>query len=987
MPKSMTSHFSQVSVLALLGSACLISPALAQATEGAAVDEVVVTGSRIQSTGYARPTPVTVVTAAQLTAAQPAGVAQALIEMPQFDNSTTPRTVANGPGGPPRGNFLNLRNLGANRSLILQDGVRVPPTTAEGQVSVDIIPELLVQRVDVVTGGVAAVYGSDAVAGVVNFILDKKFTGVRGEITGGVSDRNDMGSYRVGIAAGAGFLGDRGHVLLSASRDDAGGIAFLDRPYRQFNYDAVARYPAGTRLPDGSVAGALGSATNPYYILPNVVSATHTPGSNVQVGPPGAQGIAFTADDAATPYVRDNGQFGLLNAQIGGTGSVLGADRTLQTPSTTDQVFGRASFDVTDKIETFVELQAQRFVFKFAAGDNFGTVPIFAENPYIPASVRAAITAAPGNVPVNGWPTAAATCGRGFLPALCLGVQGTLPEVFGRPYQEQSNKAFLARTGVRVDLGGAWRLDATYVFGQSKLRASEWNGISNQALYASVDSVRDPASGNIVCRVTLTNPGLYPGCVPWNPFGVRAPSQQLTDWIRSFRGRKDSTYEILNVTNDLVANLTGELFSTWAGPIGFAVGAEYRTGLLKQTTNADPATPYSQVGIRGILSTAPPWIVANTGSARGSNDIWEFNGELEVPLAKDAPFARSLSVSGAGRYTHYSTSGGVESWKLGASWEPVEQIRFRVAKSRDIRAPTLYDLFAGPTSSVIPFTDIHCQCRSPTGLAQLGGGNPNLKPEIGKTLTIGAIVQPARQFTISVDYYKITLKDALAQFSVTQVNQDCEDSNGASPTCAFITRPGPFSDRSPSNVATSIFATRINAAVLSTSGFDIDATYTQSLDDIGLSGSLNFRLFANYTSYLKSQASLSSPIISNIGTTDSFHPRWKASLNITYQNDPWSVAMRVRYIGKLNTGPGTAVVPAIYADPQLPDIAYTDVTLTHKFRRVGGDFEAFLTVNNVFDQQPPLFITPSAPGLLYPTLLNVYDVAGRYYSGGLRFRF
>jgi len=958
----------------------------ASADQGA-VSEVVVTGSRIQSTGYARATPVTVVSAQQLTSAQPAGVAQALVEMPQFANSTTPRAVGSPAAAFAHGNYLNLRNLGSNRSLILQDGVRVPPTTADGQVSVDVIPELLVQRVDVVTGGVSAVYGSDAVAGVVNFILDKKFTGIRGEVTGSVSDRNDMGAYRVGVAGGAGFLQGRGHVLFSVSRDDAGGIALQDRPYSKFRYDAVALYPAGTRLPDGTIAGNLGTASNPYYLRPNVVSSTQTAGSNVQIGPPGVQGIAFTADDSATPYVRDNGQFALLNAQVGGTGSILGQDRTLQTPYRTDQVFGRASFDLTDRVETFIEAQAQKSVYRYGAGDNFGTVPIFAENPYIPASVRAAIIAAPGNVPVNGWPAAVGSCGRGFLPAACLGVQGTFPEDFGRPYQKEINKAFVTRAGLRADLGGSWHFDATYVFGQAELRFTEFNGISQQALYASVDAVRDPTTGAIVCRVALTNPGLYPGCVPWNPFGVRAPSQQLADWMHTFQGRQDSTYKILNVTNDLTANVTGELFHTWAGPIGVAIGGEYRTGLLKQTTNSDPTTLYSKTGIRGILATAPPWIRANTGTARGSNDIWEVNGEIEVPLARDMPLAHSLSVTAAGRYTHYSTSGGVETWKLGGSWAPIEQIRIRVAKSRDIRAPTLFDLYAGRTSTTAAFTDAHCQCRSPNGIAQLGGGNPDLVPEIGKTLTVGAVIQPISRFTLSVDYYKIKLTGALSLLSINQVNQDCEDSGGTSPVCAYITRPLPFSDRSPANVATAIFATRINAAFLTTSGLDFDASYAQPLDELGANGTLNFRLFANYTKELKTQASASSPIISNIGTTDSAQPKWKASLNITYINDPWSVALRIRYIGKLKTGPGTPAVPSVFADPELPDIAYTDATVTHKFKGIGADFEAFATVNNVFDQQPPLFSPAAAPGLFYPTLFNVYDVVGRYYTAGLRFRF
>jgi outer membrane receptor protein involved in Fe transport len=266
-----------VSLLALAG------PSIAQTPQGErAIEEVVVTGTRIQSTGYERPTPVTVVTAEQLVTTQPAGIATALIEMPQFSNSTGPRTSASNTAGVVgRGNYLNLRNLGANRSLILQDGVRVPPTGGNGQVSVDIIPELLVQRVDVVTGGTAAVYGSDAVAGVVNFVLDREFKGLKGVAQGGVSHVNDLGNYKVGAAYGASFMGERGHLLLSASRSDAGGIEKKDRDLMNHRYLAVPLAPPGTRHPVlGVTAGQPGSVTNPFYIRSPVVSNTNCYGGN-----------------------------------------------------------------------------------------------------------------------------------------------------------------------------------------------------------------------------------------------------------------------------------------------------------------------------------------------------------------------------------------------------------------------------------------------------------------------------------------------------------------------------------------------------------------------------------------------------------------------------------------------------------------------------------------------------------------------------------
>lgn len=982
-------------LLASVGFAAMTTPAWAQSA-GAAADKVddgsdiVVTGSRLRSS-FEQPTPVTAISSAQLQTVQPSGIAQGLNQLPQFGGSSGPRQGGtNRVTGTPAGNFLNLRNVGTLRTLILMDGVRVPPSSAQGEVSVDVIPELLVKRVDVVTGGVAAVYGSDAVAGVVNFVLDNDFTGVRGVAQRGVSTYGDGGTYRLGVAGGYAFAGGRGHILLSIDRNSQDGVARQDRPIYDQQWGRVVRRPF-----IGAGAIPAGSAANPYYFAPMSRINSTTLGDKIFGGPSllatyagGPAGGATWIDQNGNLALFDNGVAGAANVQIGGSAAFQDGTSSLIPDVRTDHFYGRASYEILPDITVFAEFNGSQQKAHVIAGAFGPQYPIFASNPFIPANIRAAVTAQPTVASGNTASVALQSCSAGKTVAdprdavLCM--IGNLRQ-YRQPYGDADTDSYSARLGVNGDLGD-WSFNVNYIHGYVKTKVDAYD-LNMQHFYAAVDAVDagqfagGAANGNIVCRVTLSNPGLYPGCVPHNAFNNGQESQAVQDYLFGH-----SRYSVLNETDNVSANVSGSPFSTWAGPVSVSVGAEYRKARLEQTSNADPAVPFERTGLRGIGATR--FGITNQGTANGKLNVKEINAEVLVPLARDMMLLHELSVTGAVRLTDYSTSGSVTTWKAGATWAPIDDLRFRVTRSRDIRAPNLFELFAGRTTTPQGLTDPHCtdmRCGSGQTVQVQSGGNPNLKPEIANTLTAGVVFQPKflRNFSLSVDYYDIDISDAITTLTPAQVLLDCEASNGSSSSCASITRPLAFSDRTINNFVQSVFTGSINAATLRTRGVDVEAVYLKSL---GEDETLSLRLLANYAFKYDLQSFAGQPVLKLAGATDTGgalvpFPKLKATLSASYENGPFGLFVQERVLGKMKFGP-----TSFYEERGLPAVWYTDATVTMKIPGHGGNIEFFGTVNNIFNKQPPVF-TDQLPGTRYPTIQGLYDIMGRYYTAGIRFRF
>lgn len=920
------------------------------------ISDIIVTGSRIVRDGSKAPSPMTVSTAEDLNKVAPTSLIAGLTQLPQFSGSltnTSARSIAAIVGN--HGDFVNLHAIGAIRTLILQDGRRLSPTTFSGLVDTSVIPQLLVKRVEVVTAGASATYGSDAVSGVVNFILDDKFVGLKGVAQGSIASRGDNENYRIALAYGA-QLGDRVNIIAAVERYQTGGFKFQDRPpYGNYNI-AVGSVPGG---------GTPGSLTNPLVDGRNIRFALATAGGNILSGP-------FANNVFTTPGVYRPINVG---GATGSPGLFVGGDyhkwdgQWQAVPATTDTAFLRVNFEASDDITAFVQVNGAKTKQRYADGD--GRVgqgqtlyPLnrtyFTENPFLPPAMATALTAA------------GQSSFRMSRMILETADNGT----------HDSNDYYNAAVGLKGDID-KFHWDLTYQHSWSKYRSRN-KDIRQERLAAATDAVLGP-SGQIVCRPTLDpDPAVrarFADCVPLNLFGQGAPSADALAYVRDV-----SKYAAVTKLDNIAANITGDLFDLPAGPLAVAVGAEYRKSSLNMTSNSDPLIPANPAGLRNLPAGAGRFLLNNFATANGSYNVKEAYGEIAVPIFKDQPFARSLELNGAARITDYSTSGTVTTWKGGAVWEIMDGLRFRATRSRDIRAPTLFDLYNRGAAIDATFFDPHLQKQ--IVVSRVTRGNPDLKPEVANTLSLGVVLQPRAVpgFTLSVDYYDVKLKGAIQTLNTDLAARTCEASGGTSPLCALIVRnPAlPYSDRTDANAARAIINTPANLAGLKTRGFDIEASYRLPL----LGGDLFTRLFVTYVDrYTIQDSALQAPvelagwtegIISSVGASV---PKVRASLQATYTADRFSVTAQERMIGRMKRGPIN-----IWAERDLPAVFYTDLTLAYRVGENQGS-ELFLTANNLFDRKPPFIATGPSPGLYMATLTDVYDTVGTAFTAGIRFKF
>ena len=960
-----------IALLASTSTLSLATLAAAQTTgagQGSApsVSEVIVTGSRIVRTGASAPTPVTVISSQQLRQAQPESIVMGLAQLPAFqgvgDRSTE---VSNGGSiSGNRGGFLNLRKLGTNRVLVLLDGHRLPPSTSRNEVDVSMLPDDLVQRVDVVTGGTSAVYGSDAVSGVVNYVLDRRYTGLRFDAQGGVSTHGDAPSYRIGAIGGEDFANGRAHVVGSIHYFSGKGLKRLDRPPLYENqYGWVAQDP--TKPP--------GTATNPFIIASPVYVGQPTGTSGAfQSGPVGV--INMTG--AGTPFVlgAPSGTSGTL---IGGGGSnsppLPGISSLISTQRTLQGYLG-LTYDFTPDLRGSLDL----FGGKIHSDANAGAVPIthelvFSGNPFLPPSIQSILTSS-------------------RTPSVFFS-RVNAEEIGGNPGSEDGNE-FNVIGDLKGKLYKSYTFDLYASYGITH-QDNRFTSVDNRHLFSALDAVTNPATGQTVCGVDLTRPSWYTGgCVPLNVFG--GPGTVTPTMLNYVTGHPE--YKVKNDQIDVGVNVQGNLFSTWAGAVKVSVGGEWRRQSLDQTTNSDPGVLLDFTGIRwnfasGSARDRIPFFIGSIAPAHGSVSVAEGAGEIAVPLAKDLPFAKYLEFSAAGRLASYSTSGLVKPWKLGLSDEVFDGLRIRATLSRDIRAPDLFSLFSGkqigPSNSTF---DPHCSC-SAIFPAVFAIGNPNLKPEKGRTVSVGGVFQPKflPGFSLSVDYYKIRITGAIGSPVQLDVQNACEASNGTSPQCALIIRPGPFSDHSANNAATEVDLPLQNLSFIQTSGIDTELDYRMPLDRVSdrLPGTLGLRALVNYVRNYDTQVNPTAPVLHFAGRTNFptqvvnaiSIPRVKANVSVDYENGPFTFFLQGRYISHLFI---TSNANQVYSPSHVPAVVYFDTTLSYKFSIAGKPTETYLTINNLFNKKPPLLPTNSGPGQYYPTILELYDVMGRYFTVGVK---
>ncbi len=931
---------------ALLSGASMISLAPAafaqNAPATAEVEQVVITGSRTVQNGNNSPTPITVVQVEDLKSTTPTTIAEGLNNLPQFagsrGNSTPGNATSNGTG-----NFLSLRGFGVARTLVLQDGRRVPATSASGQVDTNTLPGMLVQRVDVVTGGASAVYGSDAVTGVVNFILDRNFNGVKLEASGGLAEIGDSGQYNYGVALGRGFLDGKLHLEGSYEHFDSNGIQ--DKYAREIGRGGYCNVGAGTQA-------------SPFYTIANCRNNSSSFGGLIRTGPLADQ--EFATNGVLTPFVHGV-RTTTATAESGGNGIFQ-----INTPVTawqkTDQAFGRADYEVSERLRFFAQVSASKNlngnVFN---ASSFNGIVFSSTNAFLSPDIQARASA--------GGATSF-QYGRFFANEYATDVNS-----------KTINKTFT--TGVNFKLGETWDGEAYYTYGKSSLHVDNIGVVRNDKRAAAVDAVRDPATGNIVCRVTLTNPGLYPGCVPFNPFG---PTSQTPGSANYFR---DTAYfDLVNRLDNFGGSLAGDIFNLPAGAVRAAVSAEYRKTTLNNVSSASPLELADCTGLRFncTTGTTTKWGNNITQSMSAEESVKEAAVEVSIPVLKDLPLVQSLDLNGAYRYTDYEISGIARTWKLGFDWKLNDQVAVRGTRSQDIRAPTLYDLYQPISRTSAPFADIH------TGLSQslstISRGNVSLGPEVAQTVTAGVIFRPqfVPGFSLALDYFKIDVDEAIQNVSgrTATATAQCENSGGTSPLCALIERPLPFSNRTAANFPTAVYSQPQNIAQTWTKGLDIEANYAFNPEDLisSIPGRVSIRVFGTYQPTLASISLPGQPTINNAGTPG--QSKWRVTTALGYTLGDWSVRTQTRWRDSLRPSGDPTL---FYADNHIDSVAFTDLTLTYRIKKWGADSSAFINVRNVFDKIPPIVAGGNATPNGGNNVADGDDIVGRFYAVGLRTKF
>ncbi|MBC2665322.1 TonB-dependent receptor [Novosphingobium flavum] len=991
----------------LLGGASFVAaaPALAQAgpapVDDAAAADIVVTGSRVVRNGDEAPTPVTAMRTDELLKAQPTTLADGLNALPVFTGSrgpstTTVQTTGNGSGGNGAANQLNLRGLGSNRNLILLDGQRLPTALYNGVVDVDIVPDMLMERVDVVTGGVSSVYGSDAISGVVNFVTNHRFNGFKAEADYGITQRGDAPNWKASVAVGT-KLGDRGHIEASFQHFSAEPIFRVDRP---FGYDYAY---SGLLAPNAANGiGAAGTVNNPYVLISGTRTSTASFGGRITSGlynnkTFNTDGV-LTTFNAGTPTYTTSATPSALS--IGGDGTYNNG--TIGSSQDNNQGFARLDYELGDN----VNFHAQGIVsLKDNGGySSYGQVSGFtirADNPYLPQDVRTALAAANQST---------FTFAKVFQNA---------PRLRDDAHTEQ----FYVNGGLDGKFGQFdWGLDLNW--GRATLRNTISGNMNNQHMAAAADAVDagafNPATGlqtgtpngNIVCRINVDNIATNndPGCVPINMFGPTAASQAAYNYVFG-----TTNMSSLSQSFDINAHVGGALFDLFgAGDARFALSGQYRTNSLTQTvdvsssdlancsglvinpintatqlTYASNCIPSGAVqknsnGTTQPLTATSLFVNAFSPLNKVTQKVKEAALEVLVPVLKDSAVARQFDVTGAVRYADYNTTGSTWVWKAGVNWQVVNDLRIRGTISRDFRAPTLNDLYQAPTVTIAANQDL---LTGATFIKAQTQGNPNLKPEVGHTWTLGAVWKPsfAPGFSLAVDYYNIRLENAIQSVSgfSPAIQQACISSGGTSPFCALIPRPGPITDTSLGNAPTMWLTQVLNFAEIKTNGVDVDAGYATSL----FGNPLRLRVLATYQPhfiYGQQPGATGTPVSFDAagaananGTVNAIAAKLRINASIHVEPTKWlGIDIRERWRSSLRYDP----VDSDYFAQRVPAAAWTDVVFTARLPQ-DDRFEMFFNIQNLFDKDPPGYQGGTIPNA---AILPGDDFLGRRFVIGAR---
>lgn len=942
--------------------------------QNASDEAIIVTGSRISRQDYVAQSPI--VTTDKV-AIENSGVPTAdayLLQLPQFQPGAGSFTNASSGGLGIGQATLNLRGLGAVRTLVLLDGRRLQPGNAQSVIDINTIPTSAIGGVEVITGGASATYGSDAIAGVVNFKLRKRFNGLEASGQIGVSDRGDAPTHQFSFIGGQEFAGGDGSFMIAGEYADRAAIAYRERAFSNPTGNLASQTMNGYYAPTGSnlpSQAAVDSLFGSYGYAAGTMPRTGNFGVNVD-------DTLFRSSAPGTNY-KDFGDPCIVNNGATGFGYDGQCTNNLQTSLRRYAALARAEYRVTPDVNLFAQFI---YAHSFARGEGshpqaipFGTaglsIPI--TNPFIPDDLRTVLASR-------------ANPDDDFIYVKRITQAGP------RAYTSSTDtyQALVGAEGKISSIG--WDYEVYYSHGHmSALDKGVSGNVSNSALQQLLSA---PDGGASLCAGGF------------NIFGPTEVSDSCIDFIsRSTRTTTDIGQD------EIAANVSGSLFTLPAGEAKLALSANYRRN--SYATNPDTAV---QAGdIAAVVAVQP---------ISGNISVVEGAVELFVPILADVPMFQSLNLTGGYRYSRYKPGGGVSTYKVNFDWRVIDPILLRGGYQRAVRAPNIGELFQ-PASGVIanlgaPPTagdpcDVRSSFRSGSNassvrslcLAQgipesiidsynqanvaapsITQGNRDLKPERAESFTIGAIIQPRflggafERMSLSIDYYNIKIHDTIGSLGVQPTFNKCFNGDGSNPDysqsnyyCSLITR------NAQNGQISQAIQPLLNLGGYKTDGIDMQFDWTLPLDALGVrrDSKLVFNLTANYLNSFEIQNLPSQPFqdfTGIIGGSD-VYARWKLAGSVTYEQGPVQVGARWRHLSSFRD---VSIVTNPTSTVQGPgQFDYVDL-----FTRISVNehFEFRLGVTNVGDRQPP-----QVGGLKGFTNPGVYDVIGRAYYAGVKTKF
>ena len=946
---------------------------------------IVVTGTLIRNPSLVASSPVQVVNSAEIDLKQSNNAEELLRDVPGIVPSIG-SAVNNGNGG---ASLVNLRGLGDNRNLVLLDGRRVTPAGLVGSVDLNNLPLALIDNVQVLTGGATTTYGADAVAGVVNFITKKDFSGVELNLGDSISQRGDGNTIRADLTIGANVGGGRGNVVLSVGYQKQDPIYQGDRDFGIQFIDSFSGLPGGS------------GTTVPTRINGSAFNGTPLFGSR-QIDP--VTGRLLTA--AQSP----NGAF---------IGFNYNPYNLYQTPFIRYNIFAQGRYEIADNIEVYAQgLFSKNTVSTIIApsgtfGNNL-TIPL--SNPFLPTAARNQICAAAGlsqaacdaaaanNTPgTPGYQSFTANFGRRFVEA-------------GTRNSDYVTTLFQYQAGIRGDITSGLKFD---VFGQYGESTNQQTQSGNGLLSRLTDSANATGTGCVSGNA---------GCVPINLFG---PAGSITQAQLAYITGVTTTSQTVTTLGIAGANISGDFGLVSPGataPVGIAVGIEYRRYTAGQSSDLPTSTPGE---VLGNGAATPP--------SNGTYNVKEAFGELNIPLIQDKPGFKNLTLELGGRVSGYSERGvgTVYTWKAGGSYEPFAGLKFRGNYQRAVRAPNIFELFSPQVVGLGTLSVDPCAGAAPTFSANLAaiciaqgappaligqiqnpsssqpniaqGGNPNLATEKATTVTVGGVLTPSfvRGFSLSVDYFNIHVDNAISTPNIGDVINGCfgniTAASAASLACTQIRRNPATGGLDGSSATTpGVPLPFSNVGKIQTDGIDVGAAFRYDLGP----ATLNLGGYATWTFRNKFQASptaiyreCTGYFSPNCGWYDgSLIPRFQLSQRTSLTFGKVDLSLLWRHLSGFRQEPDDVVNgngPACgSANPcgagqtfdRIGSKDYFDLSL-----RVDATERMIFTftVRNLADLKPPLVgsnvgTTAFNNGNTYP---STYDAIGRRFAAGVRLKF